>query len=123
MRVVDRFLRFLVVLALAFAAPALSAAPAQGAVAMHHHEATDHAVHAGDAHAGHAQVALHDCGDAAPASGAHHATPDCLICCCALATVLTAPDMTRVAVLIASAERADDFHSLNRPPPAPPPRG
>lgn len=121
MRVADRFLRFLVVLALAFAVPALASAPARAGVAAQHHEPAGKAIHAG--HAVQAKAALHDCGDATSGSSAHHATPDCLICCCALATVLAPPDISRAAIRLETAERAQAFDSLNLPPPAPPPRG
>jgi len=128
MRVVDALFRLLVVLALAFAAPALAFAPASASAAIHHQavapgqaaqdEASAHAMHAVAAPAS----GIHDCGDAAPSPVSHHATPDCLICCCALAAPLVAPDVARAVTRIAPPERPMAFDSLNRPPPAPPPR-
>ena len=128
MRVADRLFRLLVVLALALAAPALSIAPARASAAIHHQAAAPgHDAH-GDAsaHARHAVAhpapGVHDCGDAAPSPVSHHATPDCLICCCALAAPLAAPDVARAVTRIAPPEPHTAFDSLNRPPPAPPPR-
>lgn len=117
MRLASHFIRCLFALALAFAAPAFASAPAQAAPvaieAQHDHHA---AVQVAPA-----QFAP-DCGHGGT-GGSHHLSPDCAICCWALAAPPVAPHVARAISRLGHPVLFSVFDGLNPPPPAPPPRG
>ncbi|MEI2736953.1 MAG: hypothetical protein V9G24_20720 [Rhodoblastus sp.] len=120
MWLLDRLARLLIVAALVLAAPALVAAPAMAAAPAHVSAPQDGH---GAGHAVEANVLHHDCGDPASAPAAHHAAPDCVVCCCALPALALAPAMSRAVALLPHVEAVRAFAGLSRAPPAPPPRG
>lgn len=118
MRIAERFVRLLIALALAFAAPAWSVAPAKASVAIELH--TETAGHGASSSV--ARAARHDCDHDLAGSKTHIAAADCLICCWALNDVPAASEKARGARRLAPADRAAALTGLNRAPPAPPPR-
>lgn len=119
MRFIDRVARLLIAVALLLAAPALVGPPAMAtAPARIVAQQDGHSA----AHAAKSSI-HHDCSDTAPAPASHHATPDCVVCCCALPALVVAPMKSRGVALLPHVEAVDALASLSQAPPAPPPRG